>query len=58
MLQFLYGVNTPQYTLYIFDDRVLYEYGAVGGMKIEKRTRSTGRKPAPCHFVHHKSHMT
>jgi hypothetical protein len=32
--------------------------GAIGGMKIGRGNRSTGRKPVPVPFVHHKSHMT
>jgi hypothetical protein len=32
--------------------------GAIGGMKIGRGKGSTRRKPAQCHFVHHKSHMT
>jgi hypothetical protein len=27
-------------------------------MKIDRVNRITRRKPAPAHFVHHKSHMT
>jgi hypothetical protein len=34
------------------------ECGAVGGMRIGWGSRSTQRKPFPCHFVHYKSHMT
>jgi hypothetical protein len=30
----------------------------IGGMKIGRGNRSTRRKPAQSHFVHHKSHMT
>jgi hypothetical protein len=32
--------------------------GAIGGMKIGRGNRSTRRKPAQRHFVHHKSHIT
>jgi hypothetical protein len=32
--------------------------GEIGGMNIGRGNRSTRRKPAPAHFVHHKSHMT
>jgi hypothetical protein len=32
--------------------------GAIGGMKIGRGNRSTGRNPPQRHFVHHKSHMT
>jgi hypothetical protein len=31
--------------------------GEIGGMKIGRGARSTRRKPAPRHFVHHKSYM-
>jgi hypothetical protein len=31
--------------------------GEFGGMKIGRRNRSTRRKPALRHFVHHKSHL-
>jgi hypothetical protein len=34
------------------------ECGAVGGMRIGTRNRTTLRKMPQCHFVHHKSHMT
>jgi hypothetical protein len=36
---------------------VIDEYGANGGMIFCRGNRSTRRKPAQCHFVHHKSHM-
>jgi hypothetical protein len=32
--------------------------GAISGMNIGMGNRSTRRKPAQRHFVHHKSHMT
>jgi hypothetical protein len=32
------------------------EYGAQGGMRISRGTRSTRKKPAQFHFVHQKSH--
>jgi hypothetical protein len=35
-----------------------YDDGEFGGMMIGKGNRGTWRKPAQCHFVHHKSHMT
>jgi hypothetical protein len=43
-------------TLYIISDRMIKEYGAVGGMR-------TGRvnlrqNLSQSHFVHHRSHMT
>jgi hypothetical protein len=31
--------------------------GEIGGMKIGRGNRSTQKKPAQCHFVHHTSHM-
>jgi hypothetical protein len=34
------------------------DYGEIGGMNISRRNWSVRRKPAPGHFVHHKSHMT
>jgi hypothetical protein len=34
------------------------EWGAVGGMRIGRGKQSSRRKPAKCHFLHHKSHMT
>jgi hypothetical protein len=34
------------------------ENGEFGGIKIIRRNRSTRRKPAQRHFVHHKSHLT
>jgi hypothetical protein len=30
----------------------------VSGMRISRGNRSSQRKPAPAHFVHHISHMT
>jgi hypothetical protein len=35
-----------------FDD-----YGAVGGMTIDRGTEVLGENLSQCHFVHHKSHM-
>jgi hypothetical protein len=40
------------------DDDDEDECGAVGGMRIGRGNLSTLRKPAQCHFVHHKSQMT
>jgi hypothetical protein len=34
-----------------------YDDGEFGGMMIGTGNRSTRGKPAPCHFVHQKSHM-
>jgi hypothetical protein len=34
------------------------EDGEFGGIKIGMGNRSAQRKPAPTHFVHHKSHLT
>jgi hypothetical protein len=34
-----------------------YDDVEIGGIMIGKGNRSTRRKPAPCRFVHHKSHM-
>jgi hypothetical protein len=34
------------------------DYGEIGGIKIGRGSRSTPRKPAQRHFVHHKSNMT
>jgi hypothetical protein len=34
-----------------------YDEGDFGRMMIGRGNRSTRRKPAQCHFVHHKSHM-
>jgi hypothetical protein len=34
-----------------------YDDGEFGGMKIGRGNRSTRRKSAPGHFVHHKSHL-
>jgi hypothetical protein len=36
--------------------RVINDRGTVGGIKIGRRIRSTGRKPSTRHFVHHKSY--
>jgi hypothetical protein len=36
------------------DDMIINEYGAVGGMIIGKRKRSTRIKPAAVPLVHHK----
>jgi hypothetical protein len=33
------------------------EDGEFGGIKIGRGHRSAQRKPAQCHFVHHKSHL-
>jgi hypothetical protein len=35
-----------------------YNDGEIGGMKIGRGNRSTRRKPAQRHFVHHKYHLT
>jgi hypothetical protein len=35
-----------------------YDDGEIGGMKIGRGNRSTRRKPAPAHFVHHRCHLT
>jgi hypothetical protein len=32
--------------------------GAIGGMKIGRRTEELGENLPQCQFVHHKSHMT
>jgi hypothetical protein len=32
--------------------------GEIGGMKIGRGNKSTRRKPAQCHFIHHKSYIT
>jgi hypothetical protein len=36
---------------------VIDEYGAMVELYICRGNRSTRRKPAQCHFVHHKFHM-
>jgi hypothetical protein len=44
-------LNQPQ----IIDDG---DCGAIGGMKIDRRTEVLGENLLQYHFVHHKSHMT
>jgi hypothetical protein len=45
----------PKYQPRMIDDN---ERGTFGGMRIGRGNRSTRGKPAQCHFVHHKSHVT
>jgi hypothetical protein len=52
---FNYAVCIRLYSAY---GSKINEYGAVGGMRICRRNRSTGRKLPQCHLVHHKPHMT
>lgn len=39
-------------------DRMLNEYGAVGGMRIGRGSRVIGEDPTQCHVFHNKSRMT
>jgi hypothetical protein len=45
----------------LFYQPQMIDYGDCGeirGMKIGRGSRSTRRKPAQCHLIHHKSHKT
>jgi hypothetical protein len=45
--------------LYSIDDRMINDYGTVGGRRIGKEKQSVfGENLSQCYFVHHKSHMT
>jgi hypothetical protein len=37
---------------------MINEYGAAGGMRIDRGNRSKRRTPAPIPFINHKSHKT
>jgi hypothetical protein len=51
-------LGTAATTGLLYQPRMIGDGGQIGGMKIGRENRSTRRKPAPAHFVHHKSHMT
>jgi hypothetical protein len=54
----VHSVRRPLIGL-LYQPRIINDKcGAIGGMRIGRGNRSTRRKPAQCHFVHHKSHMT
>jgi hypothetical protein len=63
---YYYYLGETESTWYCGQSGLLYQpqmiddgdCGAIGGMKIGRGNQSTRRKPNPCHFVHHKSHMT
>jgi hypothetical protein len=40
------------------DDRMINEYGAVGGMKICGEREVPEKTQHQCHFFHHKSYVT
>jgi hypothetical protein len=54
------GLTSPGHFWPIVQPQMINEgdCGAIGGMKIGMGNRSTRRKPAQRHFVHHKSHLT
>jgi hypothetical protein len=59
-VSFLVGYLTTMWVsrLYILDDRLINEYGAIGGMGIGGQREVLGEKPLQCHFFHHKSYVT
>jgi hypothetical protein len=44
--------------LYGIDDRMINDYGTVGGMRIEKGKAVFGESLSQFYFVLHKSHIT
>jgi hypothetical protein len=44
--------------MYSIRGRLINGYALVVGMRIGRGNPSTRRKPAPCHFLDHKTHMT
>jgi hypothetical protein len=36
---------------------MINKYGAVDGMRIDRKNQSIGENPPQCHFVHHKSQI-
>jgi hypothetical protein len=45
-------MKLKMWRLYSINDLMIYECGAVGGMKIDKGRQSSQRKLAPVSFVH------
>jgi hypothetical protein len=43
--------------LYNVDNRITNEYGALGGIRIDRETDVLRANLLQCHFVHHKSNM-
>jgi hypothetical protein len=55
---FLYLTTLSVSWLYSVGDRIINQYGAVGGMIIGRGNRVLGESPPAVTFVHHKSHIT
>jgi hypothetical protein len=41
--------------IYSVHERMVNEYGAVGGIRMGRGTEKVGENLPKCHFVHHKS---